>query len=82
MLVAEPPISSQQISAKMGLPMGSIGPTRARVLRNLAVTVAMRGIVEAYAGGRLTARSPTSSGAKLLESAHADLRHPVRHDRL
>jgi len=82
MLVAEPPISYQQISAKLGLPLGSNGPTRAWVLRKLAATVAMRRIVEAYAGAALTRCSPTSRGTKLLESDHSDLRHPVRHDRL
>lgn len=48
MLVAEPPISYQDISTRLGLPVGSIGPTRARVLRKLAETTAMRGLVEAY----------------------------------
>jgi RNA polymerase sigma factor (sigma-70 family) len=50
MLVAEPPISYRQISEQLGLPMGGIGPTRARLLRKLAATAAVRDIVEAYAG--------------------------------
>jgi RNA polymerase sigma factor (sigma-70 family) len=52
MLVAEPRLSYGQISTNLGLPMGSIGPTRARLLRKLAETTAMRGIVAAYAGAR------------------------------
>jgi RNA polymerase sigma factor (sigma-70 family) len=44
MLVADPPISYRQISDQLGLPVGSIGPTRARCLRRLAETAAMRAI--------------------------------------
>ena len=50
LLVADPPISYRQISARLGLPMGSIGPMRARALRKLASTTAMRSFVEAYDG--------------------------------
>jgi len=38
LLVTDPPVSYQQISDQLGLPMGSIGPTRARCLRKLAAT--------------------------------------------
>jgi DNA-binding Lrp family transcriptional regulator len=44
LLVADPPISYQQISDQLGLPVGSIGPTRARCLRKLAATPAIRSL--------------------------------------
>ena len=31
-LVASPPLGHQDISARLGMPVGSIGPTRARIL--------------------------------------------------
>jgi RNA polymerase sigma factor (sigma-70 family) len=44
LLVADPPITYQQISDQLGLPMGSIGPTRARCLRKLADTPSIRAL--------------------------------------
>jgi RNA polymerase sigma factor (sigma-70 family) len=44
LLVADPPISYQQISDQLGLPMGSIGPTRARCLRKLAAAPSIRAL--------------------------------------
>jgi RNA polymerase sigma factor (sigma-70 family) len=35
LLVASPPMSYEEIGARMGMPVGSIGPTRARVLARL-----------------------------------------------
>jgi RNA polymerase sigma factor (sigma-70 family) len=35
LLIASPPISYQDISARLGMPVGSIGPTRARILARL-----------------------------------------------
>jgi RNA polymerase sigma factor (sigma-70 family) len=50
MLVAEPPLSYEEISARMGIPVGSIGPTRARCLdklRTCPAVVAFRDAVRA-----------------------------------
>jgi RNA polymerase sigma factor (sigma-70 family) len=44
LLVADPPIAYQQISDQLGLPVGSIGPTRARCLRKLAATTSVRAL--------------------------------------
>jgi len=44
LLVADPPIPYQQISDQLGLPVGSIGPTRARCLRKLAATTSIRAL--------------------------------------
>lgn len=46
MLVAEPRVPYEEISRTLGIAVGSIGPTRARALRQLRETRAMR----AYAG--------------------------------
>jgi RNA polymerase sigma factor (sigma-70 family) len=42
LLMTEPPISYDQISAMLGIPKGSIGPTRARALEQLRHTGAIR----------------------------------------
>jgi RNA polymerase sigma factor (sigma-70 family) len=42
LLVADPPIPYGEISRRMNLPIGSIGPTRARLLRKLEKTVAVQ----------------------------------------
>jgi RNA polymerase sigma factor (sigma-70 family) len=42
LLIAEPQPSYQDISRRLGIPMGSIGPTRARALERLRRTEAMR----------------------------------------
>ena len=42
LLVAEPPLSYEEISRRLGMPIGSIGPTRARHLKKLRDTTAMR----------------------------------------
>ncbi len=42
LLVAEPPLSYEEISQTLSIPIGSIGPTRARALAQLRNTKAMR----------------------------------------
>ena len=42
LLRAEPPVSYQEISSRLGMPIGSIGPTRARCLKKLRQTAAIR----------------------------------------
>jgi RNA polymerase sigma factor (sigma-70 family) len=44
LLVIDPPISYQQISEQLGMPVGSIGPTRARCFRKLAATPSIRAL--------------------------------------
>ena len=40
LLVACPPVSYEEIGARLGMPVGSIGPTRARLLARLRTTLA------------------------------------------
>jgi len=42
LLLAEPPLSYDEISARLGIPRGSIGPTRARALEQLRESRALR----------------------------------------
>lgn len=44
LLILDPPPSYDEISAALGMPIGSIGPTRGRCLRKLEGLVAERGI--------------------------------------
>src|SRR3954447_18492490 len=44
LLVASPPVSYRDISARLGIPIGSIGPTRARILAQLRKTLASVGL--------------------------------------
>ena len=44
LLLASPPISYQDISARLGMPIGSIGPTRARILAHLRESLATVGL--------------------------------------
>lgn len=46
-LAAEPPIPYQEISARFGMPIGSIGPTRMRALKRLRAELATSGVVDA-----------------------------------
>lgn len=51
LLLADPPIAYEQISERLGIPIGSIGPTRARALEQLRRTRALRGLGPDLAGG-------------------------------
>jgi len=42
LLLADPPLSYDEISARLGIPKGSIGPTRARALEQLRESRALR----------------------------------------
>lgn len=41
MLVSDPPVAYADISSELGMPLGSIGPTRARSLRRLRATASI-----------------------------------------
>ena len=46
-LVSSPPMSYEEISAGLGIPVGSIGPTRARILARLRTTLEAAGVHDA-----------------------------------
>ncbi|MGY1640551.1 RNA polymerase sigma factor [Geodermatophilus sp. SYSU D00703] len=50
LLVASPPVSYREISARVGMPVGSIGPTRARVLACLREVLARGGVHDLVLG--------------------------------
>ncbi|PWN02676.1 sigma-70 family RNA polymerase sigma factor [Nocardioides silvaticus] len=47
LLMADPPVPYEVISERLGIPIGSIGPTRARALDQLRRTSALRGLRDA-----------------------------------
>jgi RNA polymerase sigma factor (sigma-70 family) len=49
LLAADPPMTYRQISQQLGMPVGSIGPTRARSIQNLRNTASVRGMLTADA---------------------------------
>ena len=51
LLLTDPPVPYEEISARLGIPIGSIGPTRARALDQLRRTPALRGLGPDPVGG-------------------------------
>ncbi|WP_200954720.1 MULTISPECIES: RNA polymerase sigma factor [unclassified Nocardioides] len=51
LLLTDPPVGYEQISERLGIPIGSIGPTRARALEQLRRTRALRGLGPDLVGG-------------------------------
>ncbi|WP_141015114.1 RNA polymerase sigma factor [Nocardioides sambongensis] len=53
LLLEDPPVAYEEISRRLGIPVGSIGPTRARALDQLRRTASLRGLAgdEATGGG-------------------------------
>jgi len=47
-LMASPPPSYAEVAAGLGLPVGSIGPTRARCLQALREQLVARGITDSF----------------------------------
>jgi RNA polymerase sigma factor (sigma-70 family) len=45
LLIEDPPLSYEEISRRLGLPVGSIGPTRARALARVRAHEAMRALL-------------------------------------
>jgi RNA polymerase sigma factor (sigma-70 family) len=45
LLLADPPLPYREISRRLGIPIGSIGPTRARALEQLRNSTALRGFL-------------------------------------
>ena len=50
LLTADPPVPYAQISARLGIPVGSIGPTRRRCLDKLRRHPAIAALINAEAG--------------------------------
>jgi RNA polymerase sigma factor (sigma-70 family) len=59
LLTADPPVPHAEISARLGIPVGSIGPTRRRCLDKLRRHPAIAALINAEAGAR-DARYPTT----------------------
>lgn len=57
LLLEDPPVAYEEISRRLGIPIGSIGPTRARALDQLRRTSALRGLATSDA-------APAEGGAR------------------
>lgn len=51
LLLEDPPVGYEEISRRLGIPIGSIGPTRARALDQLRRTRSLRGLGPDLVGG-------------------------------
>jgi DNA-directed RNA polymerase specialized sigma24 family protein len=47
LLIEDPPLSYEEISARLGVPVGSIGPTRARALARVRSYGAVQALLNA-----------------------------------
>ena len=68
MLIADPPASYAEISASLGIPVGSIGPKRGRCLDKLRADPAIAALIDAEAktaGHEIRSAAPIRSGAAL-----------------
>jgi RNA polymerase sigma factor (sigma-70 family) len=52
MLIADPPLPYAEISARLGIPVGSIGPTRSRCLDRMRRHPAIAALIDAESGSR------------------------------
>ena len=50
MLIADPPLPYAEISARLGIPVGSIGPTRSRILDRMRRHPAIAALIDAESG--------------------------------
>jgi len=50
MLIADPPVAYAEISARLGIPIGSIGPTRSRCLERMRRHPAVAALINAESG--------------------------------
>lgn len=54
LLIADPPVPYTEISARLGIPVGSIGPSRARCLEKLRRDPAIAALIDADEGREVT----------------------------
>jgi len=59
-LIQDPPVPYAEISARLGIAIGSIGPTRSRCLNRLRRDPAIAALIDAEAGARAPLRTPAA----------------------
>jgi RNA polymerase sigma factor (sigma-70 family) len=71
LLLEDPPVSYSEISAQLGIPVGSIGPTRRRCLDKLRRYPAMAALINTDTGSanEMTAGQPRDDALKSLRDA-------------
>jgi DNA-directed RNA polymerase specialized sigma24 family protein len=65
LLVSSPPVSYEEISAGLGIPVGSIGPTRARILARLRTTLETAGVHDLALNTRVPGVPAGTPGTRL-----------------
>jgi RNA polymerase sigma factor (sigma-70 family) len=60
MLIADPPVTYAEISARLGIPIGSIGPTRSRYLNRIRRHPAISALINAESGSLRPVRAAAS----------------------
>jgi len=74
LLIADPPVSYAEISVKLGIPIGSIGPTRRRCLDKLRSHPAIAALINAEAGrAEAEGHEPSGRAVRMIskKSMHA-----------
>lgn len=61
LMLHDPPLSYDEISARMGMPVGSVGPTRGRCLHRLRQCPALAAFVASSSSGRGDRSEPAST---------------------
>src|SRR5262249_61061343 len=77
MLIEDPPVADAEIAARLGIPAGSIGPSRGRCLEQLRGHPAVAALISA----RPPAAGPPPAGPTLPQSAPPPPPAPVRRPR-
>src|SRR2546430_5625107 len=73
MLFRDPPCSYSEISATLGIPIGSIGPQRARCLERLRHSSALT----AFGESEFSITSPGDRKSTRLNSSHSQISYAV-----
>ena len=78
LLIEDPPVADAEIAARLGIPAGSVGPSRGRCLEQLRGHPAIAALISAGrpANGPHRARSRATTGRSSSSSRAA--RHPLR----
>jgi RNA polymerase sigma factor (sigma-70 family) len=75
MLIADPPVPYAEISAKLGIPVGSIGPTRRRCLDKLRRDPALAALINAAVATQQPTRGARHAAGHCATSASSENGH-------
>ncbi|HYO18622.1 MAG TPA: hypothetical protein VES02_08170, partial [Dermatophilaceae bacterium] len=64
LLLADPPLGYEEISQRLGMPQGSIGPTRARVIQRLRAAAPIAALFDDVSSGSEAPKRPNSQRSR------------------